>query len=75
MARTGGQVEVILGVTGVGEEGDGAILGVDVEELVLGADDVGDVQIVGSGAHIFVLLVGEDVVTGEITLGVTVLSC
>ena len=72
--RTGGQVEVILGVTGVGEQGDGAIIHVDVEELVLGTSDVGNVHVVGGRAHIFVLLTGEDVVTGEIALGVAVLT-
>lgn len=71
---TGGQVEVILGVTRVGEEGDGAIVTVDVEELVLSAGDVGDIHVVGGRAHIFVLLAGEDVVSHHVSLGVTVLS-
>jgi hypothetical protein len=43
-------------------------------ELVLLAADVGDVHVVGGGAEILELLVGEDVDGDQMDLGVTVLS-
>jgi hypothetical protein len=43
-------------------------------ELVLLTTDVGNVHVVGGGAEIFKLLVGEDVDGNQMNLGVTVLS-
>jgi hypothetical protein len=85
-----GDLDVVLGGAVVGHEGKEAVVGnVELEytvshgcqdfarathELVLLAADVGDVHVVGGGAEILELLVGEDVDGDQMDLGVTVLS-
>jgi len=46
---------------------------VNVRELVLGTADVGDVHVVGGGAELLELLLGKDVDSDQVDLGVTVL--
>lgn len=67
-----GELDIRLGVTRVGHQGKESILNID--QLVLLADDVGDIHVVGGWADILVLLAGENVDTDEIDLGVTVLA-
>jgi len=68
-----GNLDVVLGVTVIGHQGQEAIVG-DVKELVLPAGNVGDVHVVGGGRQILVLLGGEDVDGDKVDLGVTVLA-
>jgi len=68
-----GELNVVLGLTRGEEERKETIIA-NIEELVLGAADVGDHHVVGRGAHIFVLAAVEDVNADEVNLGVTVLA-
>lgn len=43
-------------------------------ELVFGTGDIGNLHVVGGGRKILKLLVGEDVDSNHVHLGVTVLS-
>lgn len=70
----GWQVQVVLGVTTLGQHGNGASVVIDIQQLKLNTGDVWDLHVVGRWAHIFVLLVGEDIDSGDTGLGVTVLS-
>ena len=67
-----GDLEVVLGLAALGQ--DGAVAVGDVEELVLGSLDLGDVHVVGGRAEVLVLLAGEDVLADQVDLGVTVLA-
>jgi hypothetical protein len=68
-----GHLDIILGGTIVGHEGQETIVS-DVEQLVFTTDDVGDVHVVGGWAEIFQLFAGEDIEGNQMDLGVTVLS-
>jgi hypothetical protein len=67
-----GELDVVLGLTGVEEDGDETVF--DVEELKFVAGDVGDVHVVGGGAELLELLLGEDIDGNQVNLGVSVLS-
>lgn len=67
-----GQLNIILGLTIISDQGQETIINVD--ELVLLTDDIGDLHVVGRGRDVFVLLAGEDVDTNEIDLGRAVLA-
>jgi len=69
-----GQVQVVLGVTVLQQDGDGTSLFIAIDQLVLGTSDVRDLHVVGRRGHILDLLVSEDIDTGDGALGVTVLT-
>jgi len=66
-------LDIILGSTIVGHEGEEVIIG-DVEQLIFATSDVGDIHVVGGWGQIFQLLAGEDIESDHVDLGVTVLS-
>lgn len=68
-----GELDVVLGVTGLVHEGEETVVG-DIEELVFTTGDVGNVHVVGGGRKIFQLLAGEDIEGNDVNLGVTVLA-
>jgi len=67
-----GKLNIILGGTVTGHERKEPV--VDIDELELGAMDVGYVHVMGRGRQIFELLVGEDVNANEVDLGVAVFT-
>lgn len=66
------ELDVVLRDALVGHEVEEAV--VDVDELVFGAGDVGDVHVVGRGGEVLELFVGEDIDRDEVDLGVSVLA-
>ena len=69
LIRGAGEVGLLVGL---GEEGQAVAL--DVDELVLELLDEGRGEVVRRGGDFFVLLVGEDVDGGDVSLGVAVLA-
>lgn len=69
-----GQVQIVLGITVLQQDGDGTRIRIQIDQLVLSTSDVRDLHVVGSRGHILDLLVSEDIDTGDGGLGVTVLS-
>jgi len=69
----GWQTQVVLGNTTVSKEGHKSILG-DIDELVVGTHDLGNITIVRRRHDILELLPGEDIDTDEVTFSVTVLA-
>lgn len=67
-----GEGNIVLSVSLGGHEVEESI--VDVDELVLLTEDVGNLHVVGGGGELLKLLVGEDVGSDQVDLGVTVLS-
>jgi hypothetical protein len=67
-----GKLDVALGITRVSDQGQESIL--NINELVLLAENIGNIHVVGGGGDIFVLLTSEDVNTDQVDLGVTVLA-
>lgn len=67
-----GELDVVLGLARVEEQAEEAVL--NVEELDLIAGHVGDIHVVGGGAHVLVLLAVEDIQGDEVDLGVAVLA-
>jgi len=66
-------VEIVSDVAGVVHEGKVTFLG-DIEQTVLDSLNIWDFHVVGGWRHIFVLLTVEDIDSGHVDLGVTVLS-
>jgi len=69
----GGGGNVLLHLTTRGKEGAGTI-SIDVEELELCLNDDGAGDVITSTEGFFVLLVGEDILTGDHGLGGAVLT-
>jgi len=68
------QVEIVLGLTVVEQDGHRSGVTVDIQKLELGTLDVRHIHVVRGRAQVLVLLVGENVDTNNVALGVTVLS-
>jgi len=69
----GGELQVFLGGTVIVHQSDETVIS-DIDKGVFSSDDNGDIS-VGSGRDgFFVLLVGEDINTGDGGLGSTVLT-
>jgi len=68
-----GDLNVVLGGSVVGHEGEEVVVG-DIEELVFLATDIGHIHVVGGWAKFFELLASEDVNGHEMDLGVAVLA-
>lgn len=66
------ELDVVLGVTIVGHQGEETV--VDVDELVFRTGHVRHVHVVGGWGEVLVLLLGEDVGGHQVDLGVTVLT-
>jgi len=67
-----GDFDVVLGSTFGGHQAEETII--DIDQLVLSSVNVGDVHVVGGGAEIFILLLGEDINADQVDFGVTVLA-
>lgn len=65
-------LDVILGVTVVGHQGQEAV--VNVQQLVLGSSDVRNLHVVGGWRQVLQLLAGENVNGDQVDLGVSVLT-
>jgi len=70
---TFGDLDIVLGVTVILQQGEEVIVG-DIQKLVLLTGNVGDVHVVGGGGQILKLLASEDIDGDQVNLGVTVLA-
>jgi len=67
------QLNIILKITTLRHQGEEIIIG-DIEQLVFDTGNVRDIHVVGGWAEFFELLLGEDIDSDEMDLGVTVLT-
>jgi len=68
----GRKAQVVLGITGLRKKGNESILR-DVDELVVGSDDLRNITIVGGRNDILEFFCGEDINTDKVALSVAVL--
>jgi hypothetical protein len=73
LISSGGKSEIILGLTRLEHERAETIIR-DINEGVLSTGDVGNIAIVRRRGQIFNLLVGEDIHSDEMALGMSVLA-